>query len=224
MVMQRCHPELKTGCHLLADGVAERILDWHKKRGFANVPETVLKKLAISRKAPELPPAAALAGDEEGRLVARLTLSLDPNATVEDMQAYLAKRTAFETTDQHVEAIDQQVMDDTLSASDRKEAMSRQKMVTAMLREREAVASGRRAILNGMNGVLKHKKKKTHADVVAKRGAKYSKDFGEKWWNTMDPGDWTDVIYALKPTRAAVHKDMHAGRSEWDPMGGGAGY
>ena len=114
------------GCELLVEGAGQDILTWQRKRGFANIPEAILKRLALDRGAPELPAEAIASGDESDRVVCRLTLQDEPAISPEELTERLTKRAFLEDNVQDLEIVDQQILDDVMPLYDRQESMKRQ--------------------------------------------------------------------------------------------------
>ena len=123
MVMERLDKKVPLSTQLLIDGKPTPLMTWQAARGYANVAEEPLVQMCEALHLPEL------RGDVEAATVedaAVLRLALHDNAklTDEDLVDILSKRRVFEadSADER-EGIDQQVIDDTLSPSDRKEMM-----------------------------------------------------------------------------------------------------
>ena len=185
MVTQRTHPTVRTGCQLQVVGDPVELLTWQQARGFANVNEYILKRLCLAHAAPQLPPEAEVAGLEEDRLVTRICMALNSDLTVEDLVAALSKRTALEDgTGEEIEPIDQEIMDDVLDPSDRKEAMATQAGAQQKKLERVRKQRSQASFTECMLPILKSKRRKKDKTgyIISKLGYK------EKTrWNDLDP-------------------------------------
>ena len=125
-VLKWAGKRVRVGCQILVD--AEKgmpPLNWHLSRGYSNVNESTLQKLADDT--PELPAKCLVKGEESDRLAVRIIMHQKPGITEDELSELMHKRQCFEDNClQDQEEIPVDVMDDVLKQKDRKESMSRQ--------------------------------------------------------------------------------------------------
>ena len=195
------------GCQFMRDGDAVPVLEWQRRRGFANVDESTLRLLAQSRDAPPLPADIGNAGSKEERLVCQILMAEDQNITFEDISVALSLRRTLELedTNDEVECVPSHLLDEGLNAKERAEAVKRSQ--EGLARKKDAAVAKRHTqeLLEKVTPHVKTaKKRKTTIDAVIKHEEKYQKNGGKHWFNTVDPGKCLEIITQLKPPRVVV--------------------
>jgi hypothetical protein len=114
LVMQRLGKAMPNGLSLLATGVAVSLVQWHHARGYAKVPEAVMKKLTAELNCKPLPTDVAGTAETPDLLATQLYLHGNPNASLDEVRSTLCRRQGLEKDWEDPDPIDQAILDEVL--------------------------------------------------------------------------------------------------------------
>ena len=207
LIVRKEKPDVPIGVQLLILGKAVPLLTWHEQRGYANLSEAFLEKLCIEKKAKALPTLPEQA-EPSDQYACRLLLHTKPGLLHDELLALLSSRHALEDAalaDQ--ETIDQQILDDVMQPSDRKEALQCQH---ENKEQKAKVASKQRSMPAFVKALGLSKPKALPKNTYAEKIKGYNKKAPSfRWYNELAPSN--TEIYDLKPPDAAVLADMTSG-------------
>jgi hypothetical protein len=106
--------------------------------------------------------------------------------------------------------MDDQVLDDLFSPSDRKDALQKKRDVKAAKAFKKTRTKYVHEVTKKVPGLVKIAKEYPDILKVRKSVLKLAKSNGDRWWNTFVPDD--SVLESLKPEGGTVHMDVPNGR------------
>lgn len=210
MIRKAKLPSLPIGCHLLTTGMAEPVVRWQARQGFANVGEDALRKLKQHLKVRDKV-VVAQGMSLEDALAAELIMHCEPDITVATMSDRLHKRKILEngTGDETVSALSQEVVDDCMLLSDRRTIMGEIEGEKRQARQRVQRSGQILALMRSLEPTLK-KSAKPKCSNAAKHVQQAKKKSGHRWWANIegDPSFITDFM----PDSGVVVVDNQDGR------------
>ena len=198
-------------------GAVAPLLSWQAAHGFANVRETVLRKLCISRKL-KLPEQEALTDDVETQMALQLIMSLLPDVTEPLCQRLMRYRVDMDDDDDPEDPhdstlpIDQFAILDTCERNDAEKSMQWKNKTAASKASKATRLQKATTIVKSAFVGLKKQPPASKAvnSILKKDKVNKSKTNQERWTNSLKLTD--DTIMQLRPPCGGISVDQTGGR------------
>lgn len=199
-----------TAMQLLIAGKPIPLMAWQFERGYAGVPEASLRKYVEFRGLAPLPADLHFVQPAD-QYVIQLAKSFDAKLSDKKLVELLSKRTSLEDdAGAEVCNMDDHVLDDLLSASDRQDALQKKREVKAAKLFRKTRTKYVHEVTKKVTGLVKIAREYPDIVKVRKSVLKLAKSSGDRWWNTYIPDSL--LLESLKPEGGIVYMDVPNGR------------